>query len=286
MVSFAMVIWVVMSTRIDRIEDLLISHGQAMVEGAIEKSDPFSISQIVKTANDLRWIILVVVSGAFATQYVTLLLIVRRGLQGRTRLESRLRKSYAQLEELAKLDSLTGLLNRRAIRDLADVEISQAERERTGLGFIILDLDGLKKINDKYGHTVGDQALKQVANTIQETKRAGDWSGRWGGDEFLWILPKVSLGDIIKVSERFQKILDETIVNLPEEKTLTVHVSQGISNVPPHNFGVMTFDELFTEADRALYLSKKKGGNSISHYGEARRADLDSAVIGKRDHLE
>ena len=283
MVSFAIVIWVVMSTRIDRIEDLLISHGQAMVEGAIEKSDPFSIPQIVKTANDLRWIILVVVSGAFATQYVTLLLIVRRGLQGRTRIESRLRKSYAQLEELAKLDSLTGLLNRRAIRDLAEVELSQSERERTGLGFIILDLDELKIINDKYGHTVGDQALIQVANTIQETMRVGDWCGRWGGDEFLWILPKVSLGDTIKVAERFRKILAATTVKLPGEELLSLQVSQGISNVPVNNFKGKTFDNLFAEADRALYQSKRKGSNSISHYGEARRADLDSAVIGKRD---
>lgn len=286
MISFAMVIWVVMSTRIDRIDDLLISHGQAMVEGAIEKSDPFSIPQIVKTANDLRWIVLVVVSGAFASQYVTLLAIVWSGLRRRIGLESRLRKSYAQLEELAKLDSLTGLLNRRAIRDLAEVELSRSERERAGLGFIILDLDGLKKINDKYGHTVGDQALKQIANTIQETMRAGDWCGRWGGDEFVWILPKVSLGDTIKVAERFRKILDATTVKLSGGEFLTIKVSQGISNLPVNNIGGRTFDDLFAQADRALYQSKRKGGNSISHYGEAGRADLESAVISKRNQLE
>ena len=78
------------------------------------------------------------------------------------------------------------------------------------------------------------------------------------------------------MSERFRKILDATALKLSEGKFLPIQVSQGISNVPANNFGGKTFDDLFTEADRALYQSKRKGGNSISHFGETQQVDLDS----------
>lgn len=271
-----MVIWLVMTSRINHIEELLISHGHAMVEGMIENSAPFSIPQIVNNAQDLKWIILVVVSGAYAIQYIALVVIVRRGLQGRIKLESRLRESYSQLKELAKMDSLTGLLNRRAIRDLTEIELSQAGREHTGLSLIFLDMDDLKSINDKYGHAVGDQALKLLADTIRATMRVGDWCGRWGGDEFLWTLPKINLTDTLKAAERFQKISNASSIKLPEGGILNMEVCLGISNVPAGSLGGWSFDDLFTKADRAAYFAKRSGGNRISHYDEVRQGDINT----------
>lgn len=137
-----------------------------------------------------------------------LLVRVRAG-QRIIQLQSDLVASKKELMVLSRTDPLTGILNRRAILSQVETEISRAQREKNKLSLSILDIDHFKKINDSYGHMVGDNVLRECVNRIGAAVRNYDSVGRFGGEEFLIIIPGAGEDDALRVAERIRFSIDE-----------------------------------------------------------------------------
>ncbi|WP_169307312.1 sensor domain-containing diguanylate cyclase [Chitiniphilus eburneus] len=168
-----------------------------------------------------------------------------------------------RLEELANTDSLTGLLNRRAFFERADQERRHAERGGTSLAAIALDIDFFKRVNDQHGHAVGDQVLQALARTCHLTLREVDLIARFGGEEFILLLPDASLADGIRVAERLRQAIAALRIPLPDTM-LGITVSLGVA---VHRHG-LALDALLTQADHALYAAKRNGRNRVEYLPE------------------
>lgn len=174
---------------------------------------------------------------------------------------------YAQTEELKKLsitDPLTGLLNRRYLLDRLEEELSRSKRHNRHVSLLMLDLDGFKSYNDTFGHLAGDRALKIFSDTILSSVRSMDIVSRYGGDEFLIILPETDMPEALVIAERLRTdILDVALPadsHMPKDLISPITASIGIACYPEHG----TVVELLIErADRALYRAKEKGKNRV-----------------------
>jgi diguanylate cyclase (GGDEF)-like protein len=178
-----------------------------------------------------------------------------------SRLASR-RQSLAtlndELNRLARLDSLTGLRNRRDIEEKLTAAVSSATRHGTDLAVLLIDIDHFKRVNDTLGHQAGDAVLISAAHTIQSSVRIENAVGRWGGEEFLVVLPDTDGEGAVAVGERLRAdIADPTShTELSHPITVTVGVAGWRSG------GI---DDLITRADAALYAGKAKGRNTRAH---------------------
>ena len=190
-------------------------------------------------------------------------LLARMGVGARIlELEKRLSESLAREEALATRDGLTGLPNRRALSDVARVELSRAARARTSVGLIVMDLDHFKRINDEFGHAAGDKALQQVAEVLQKSKRDYDYTGRWGGEEFLVVLPGTSLSQAAMVAERIRTSIQAVRLDLGRPEPVELRASLGVTCAPPVSPPV-ELDDLLRQADAALYRAKREGRNRV-----------------------
>jgi len=165
------------------------------------------------------------------------------------------------LNHLSTTDSLTGLLNRRALNDMLQHEIERASRYEKDLSMIICDVDLFKHINDTYGHTTGDRALTAVSEVLRQALRKSDILGRYGGDEFMIILPETSLTGAQSLAEKVRAAVEGLNLELPGNKRIGLTISIGVASC------CMTEDNLDTLvslADAALYRSKESGRNKIS----------------------
>jgi len=169
------------------------------------------------------------------------------------------RANQEELERLANIDSLTGLLNRGAILRKLDEQIKHANRYREGLSLDMLDIDHFKKVNDQYGHLIGDDVLEKVAILVQKSIRDVDTVGRYGGEEFIIILPMTDLSSAINIAERVRKMIEAAEMKNCKGNVFGITVSQGISIYKPGD------DEhsLISRADNALYKAKRNGRNRI-----------------------
>jgi diguanylate cyclase (GGDEF)-like protein/PAS domain S-box-containing protein len=182
---------------------------------------------------------------------------IARDISLRKSLEERLRLSLAEMVSLSRTDPLTGILNRRAIVDYAEAELNRSAREDSPVSFLLLDMDNLKSVNDSYGHLAGDQTLQILATTLHKWKRGYDWIGRWGGDEFLIVLPVTRSKEAGEVAERLRQKVMEKPVKLPEGNEVTVLVSIGVTCNESSSGRVSNLDALIHQADEALYNAKK-----------------------------
>jgi len=188
-------------------------------------------------------------------------LLARLGVGGRIlALEAGLSESLAREEALSALDSLTGLPNRRALYVRALAELSRAERERTSVGFVMMDLDHFKEINDQFGHAAGDEALRLVAAALQKDKRDYDFPGRWGGEEFLIIVPGASLEQAAAVAERIRASVERVKLRGAEAGRLRSSLGVAVASPALRPIGL---EELLREADDALYRAKAAGRNRV-----------------------
>ncbi len=160
------------------------------------------------------------------------------------------------LQHQAIHDSLTGLYNRGYFDRRITEEIARSKRNRQAMSILLCDLDGFKNINDASGHQVGDRVLKEVAQGIQAASRESDLVFRWGGDEFVLILPSTDRQGATTASERIR----EGILQVSEQHHVKVDVSIGAAVYPEHG---KTIDELIHVADRAMYTAKKWGSKSL-----------------------
>jgi len=171
---------------------------------------------------------------------------------------------YKQTEELRKLaitDPLTGLLNRRYLIDRLEEELLRSQRygQRYGrpLSLMMVDIDGFKGYNDTFGHPIGDRALKAIAESIMGAVRSVDIAFRYGGDEFVIILPETGKTLSVSTAERLRSAVAKVEL-LPGGLTLTISI--GIASYPEDG---RTSELLLKNVDKALYLAKNRGGNRI-----------------------
>lgn len=163
-----------------------------------------------------------------------------------------------ELKNIANTDVLTGLKNRRHLLELVEVEINRRQGGERNVSLAVMDIDDFKIINDKYGHDIGDAALVQVANLINDSVRQQDYVARWGGEEFLLLLPETDKAGAAKLADfiRCQIAARSIAVN---NESINLSVSIGISE-----FNVdEVFDSAFARADHALYRAKGLGKNRV-----------------------
>ncbi|HEY6068706.1 MAG TPA: diguanylate cyclase [Gaiellaceae bacterium] len=163
------------------------------------------------------------------------------------------------VERQALLDGLTGLPNRRQCEDTLADELSRVERFGGALSVVVADLDWFKDVNDRYGHPAGDSVLREFAALLQETVREVDLAGRWGGEEFLLILPGTDLAGGARVAERIRVALQARIVLSAEGAPIHVTASFGVAATPP----AAAAAELFAAADAAMFEAKRSGKNRV-----------------------
>lgn len=173
-----------------------------------------------------------------------------------------------KLETMATTDGMTGLLNKRAMLDQAAQKVASASRFGRKLSLIIVDIDFFKKVNDTYGHDVGDVVIKGLGEILKQQKRTTDVVARFGGEEFVLLCEQTDEGGAIIVAERIREELEKTIFSTVNGK-LSVTCSLGIATFPAVEG---KWDSLFKAADEALYVSKRSGRNRVSTWTPASAA--------------
>jgi diguanylate cyclase (GGDEF)-like protein len=164
------------------------------------------------------------------------------------------------MEILAMRDGLTGLLNRRAVEEYAEAEFNLTARKEHALSVILVDIDHFKSVNDQFGHKFGDHTLQQVAKILTDDLRNYDRVGRWGGEEFILILPETQLKDAATVAERVRVRMAEMKMPLENGETFSIHISLGVA-CTTGQFSSLT--KLIDAADQALYQAKQTGRNRV-----------------------
>ena len=186
---------------------------------------------------------------------------------------SRLRQALSTINELAIRDELTGIHNRRFLLDLVEKEKERADRNGSEFCLCLFDIDFFKRINDTYGHAAGDTVLRDFARTVQDQLRALDAFGRYGGEEFLLMLPETPAASAIALAERVRGAV-EGLRCLEAERTITLTVSVGVAE---YRLGEKVAQTI-VRADQALYLAKAGGRNRVLCHGEDGPADVVTAL--------
>ena len=196
------------------------------------------------------------------------------------RLEGDLSAARDRIQEMAFTDALTGLTNRHYFNRALAREYENALRYCYPLSCILLDLDGFKEINDRLGHLAGDHALAQVGRVIRASVRKGDVAARFGGDEFVLLLPHTDAAGARTVAERIRTGLSEEETAGPSPPELLLSASFGIASLGPDR--PHSQEELIDQADHALYRAKRRGKNTIVAWSET-AATEDEEQLALRD---
>jgi diguanylate cyclase (GGDEF)-like protein len=176
-------------------------------------------------------------------------------------------RAWAKITVLSQTDELTGLLNMRAFSSLLDKEITTAERYPQPFTLMMIDVDGLKKVNDRFGHAAGTRLLKAVATSIGDCVRTSDVLARYGGDEFVILMPHTRSEDARIAAERIRAAIHKASFDVSDQR-IDASASIGIASYPQ---GVETPGDVLEKADVALYRSKQSGRDRVTVY----RRDYD-----------
>jgi two-component system, cell cycle response regulator len=175
-------------------------------------------------------------------------------------LQEELVTARESMREAATRDSLTGLLNRREIFGLLERELDRARRERKPVSVILADIDHFKTVNDSHGHLFGDETLRQIAKQLQAKIRPYDGVGRYGGEEFLLVLPACDLaGAAQRANELREAIALAPVASGDVQKSITMSMGVAVSEC----IGAEEVEALVSRADAALYAAKDKGRNRV-----------------------
>jgi len=178
-------------------------------------------------------------------------------------LQRKLLSSQASLRVAATYDFLTGHLNRGEIVACLDRELVRGKRENSPIGIILVDIDHFKNVNDSLGHSAGDAVLKQVASRLKSDLRVYDAAGRYGGEEFLLVLPGCDLATAVRRAEQIGRVVSATGVMSPKG-IVQVTVSMGVTCAASGRKA--SIEALLNEADSALYRAKENGRNRVEAY--------------------
>ncbi len=206
-----------------------------------------------------------------------------------------LQKKNIMLERISNTDSLTGLHNRHYLHSIIDQELAHAQRkffnsrdENNFLAIMIVDIDYFKKVNDEYGHAIGDMVLQDVAKLLKNTIRDSDYIVRWGGEEFLIILRDCNLTEVSKIAEQIRAACQGKKIQIEESKQLNFTVSLGYAPYPfiSTQPKLYKWQDVMELADHALYMAKNNKRNAWVGYSPAELtitpktliADISSAV--------
>jgi len=172
-------------------------------------------------------------------------------------------RMYQQVEAMAVTDGLTQLYNHRKFQEILDSEFRRAQRYNTFLSILLIDIDRFKSINDTKGHPVGDEVLKKIAGLIRRFIRETDFPCRYGGEEFVLVLPNTSTKEAVTIAERIRKSVEKSTFILNNKEELNITISIGIASYPADT---KEKQELVDKADKALYFAKESGRNQTQTY--------------------
>lgn len=172
-----------------------------------------------------------------------------------------------RLKHIGLTDQLTGVNNRRYIEQRMQEEIGRAQRERSALSCLFIDIDHFKRVNDKFGHQSGDDVLREVATRIKKELRLSDSLGRFGGEEFVVLLTQATLQDAARIAERIRaSVAQQAILIAGSDEALQITVSIGAASLHPPDRAIpaeLTRQKLIATADEALYRAKESGRNRV-----------------------
>jgi diguanylate cyclase (GGDEF)-like protein len=178
------------------------------------------------------------------------------------RLQDELREANERLRRLATSDALTDLPNRRTFDEQIFVEMERARRSGQAVSVIMLDLDRFKRINDVYGHQVGDDVLRQVGRVLAQRRRVTDLVARYGGEEFVWVLPGARAQDAVELAEWVRRAVADLGVDTPQGR-VPVTISAGVTTYDPAEHGPLGATTVLEAADAALRDAKAAGRNCV-----------------------
>jgi len=172
-----------------------------------------------------------------------------------------LKESQDELKLLASTDSMTKLYNRRYFSTISEHILELAKRDNISTSLIMLDIDKFKNINDTYGHKVGDDVIISLAQKLKEWTRKSDIICRFGGEEFVILLPETNIDGALVISEKIRQIVEDEVINLEFGRELKFTVSIGVSEVK--NEEDVNIEASIQRADEALYEAKQSGRNKV-----------------------
>ncbi|TDY88394.1 UNVERIFIED_ORG: diguanylate cyclase (GGDEF)-like protein [Herbaspirillum seropedicae] len=228
-------------------------HVYAGIRSVLESGAPcFQYEYPCHSPNEQRWFMMRIAPVLEAKNFFV---ISHNVITGRKLAEQRIERLNEKLSLLAVTDKLTGLANRMKLDEALDSEITRARRYGKNLSLILLDVDHFKEVNDKFGHSAGDAVLVRIAEILSTSVRATDVVGRWGGEEFLIILPECDVVAASRMAEKLRLIVERNSFTLAGNRTCS--------------FGVAAYQSgqdgttLVTLADSALYRAKNSGRNRV-----------------------
>jgi diguanylate cyclase (GGDEF)-like protein/PAS domain S-box-containing protein/putative nucleotidyltransferase with HDIG domain len=185
-----------------------------------------------------------------------------------SRFNDDLNSANARLESLATTDGLTGLKNHRAFQEILDSYFKDSQKHHKPLSVVLVDVDNFKKFNDMFGHPEGDEVLRVLSTILRNHVRRGDFVARYGGEEFIVLLPMTDTQEAIQLTQRLHKAIHDHIW-----RKRTVTASFGVAS---YSAAMQYPSDLIVQADQALYTSKRRGRDRITHYEEQRTAHDDN----------
>jgi diguanylate cyclase (GGDEF)-like protein len=181
-------------------------------------------------------------------------------------LQEELVSARESMRHAATHDSLTGLMNRGEILAMLERELERARREHKPVAVILGDVDHFKRVNDTLGHLFGDEALREIGRRLRAQLRVYDGVGRYGGEEFLMILPNCDLPNALQRANELREVIARApVLCSGEEKLITMSMGVAVSNIDGKN----ELEALLNQADAGLYAAKEKGRNRIEHFTSA-----------------
>ncbi len=233
---------------------------------ALEHELALTTERLERRRHELRFTVAILALGGLVIGLLAWMLVANR-------------RYHRELLRLADQDGLTGLPNRRRTAEKANLALTAPTAKGRPVTIALIDLDHFKNINDKYGHAVGDHVLKEFARLASAALRASDTLGRWGGEEFLLILPDTELDSAVLTIHRIRSVTAQ--IELPQvARGLQVSFSAGLAT---RTTAVQSLDEVIAAADVALYEAKNGGRNLVrldrETYGAA-ASDVLQALYG------
>lgn len=203
---------------------------------------------------------------------------LRRAREENIRLEQMVAERTDELRRISQTDKLTGLANRSHLEEQLGIEFKRATRYKSALTLAVVDLDFFKKVNDGYGHLAGDAVLREVGSRLRAELRETDFVGRFGGEEFVVILPNTDLKGALLLAEILRRLIEESPVHF-EAQVLPISASIGVAEM---NASHQSYKGIFSDADLALYHAKDRGRNCVAYLLDGKPHQYVSGKIGEQ----